>query len=386
MRLQLSSLLILGLSFGFAGTAAADEGHWILSLDLLGSTDTDNVEVVTPQLTVRRTFDSDGSEVRARAGVDVVSAASVDVVSQATRGFFESREEANLGGTIASSDVSVALDYRFSIEPDYISNGLHVGFTAELLSPDTVLSIGYGATYDLIGLAGTSLDVWRQELWNHRAEVSLTQTLGPETLVRAIYSLSVQDGFLEKAYRYVPLFTPGGLAQAQADGAVIDLSNFDQYRLPGRVSENVPDLRVGHAVGLRLVQWLEPLSAALRVDAQLYFDSWEVLAFMTEPTLSIAVGPNVVLAPFARFYVQSGAFFWQRTYQVPTESVVPVWRTLNRELSPFYTVTGGLRFEWRQAPLMFYVEGSAAYTAWSEFMFLEDKTNLMGLAGLRWTI
>ncbi|MGE0787523.1 MAG: DUF3570 domain-containing protein [Sandaracinaceae bacterium] len=361
-------------------------GHWLLSFDVLGSTDTDNVEVVTPQLTVRRTLDTDGSELRARVGVDVVSAASVDVVSQATAGFLESREEATLGGTYGFPGVTLALDYRFSIEPDYISNGVHAGMTAELLSPDTVLAIGYGATYDLIGLAGTSMDVWQRNLWNHRAEISLTQTFGPQTLLRAIYTLTVQDGFLEKAYRYVPLFTAADLRRAQADGVTLGLSTFDAYRLPGRVPENIPDLRVGHAVGLRWVQFIDPIDSALRIDAQLYVDAWSVVAFMSEPTLSIEVGPNVVLAPFGRFYIQSGASFWQRVYEVSSEEAVPTWRTLNRELSPYFTATGGARFEWRQAPWMIYVEGSVAYTAWSEFLFLNEKTNLIVLAGVRWTL
>lgn len=372
---------------GSAGTAGADPGPggWTIAFDNMVSTDTDNVIVVSPQLAVHHRLDEDGSEVRARAGVDVVSAASVDVVSQATRGFFETREETSVGATYAVSDMQAGLDYRFSIEPDYISNGVSASLTTDIRSPDTVLSVDYGATYDIIGLRSTPYDEWSALLWIHRGDASLTQTLGQNTVLRAVYSLTFEGGYLEKAYRYVPLFTQSGIARAQADGVELGLDNFDRYRLPSRVPENVPNRRVGHAFGLRLVQYIPPLDASLRLDAQLYVDSWDLRAFTTQPTLTFDLSDSVSLAAFGRFYMQSAVSFWQRTYVVSSPSVVPVWRTLNRQLSPYETTTGGARLEWRGDPLALYVEGSAAYTTFDDYLFLDHKTTLVGLVGLRWT-
>lgn len=378
----------MALVLATAGHAGADTGAgaWTVALDGLVATDTDNVIVVSPQLSVRHRLDEDGSEVRARAAVDVVSAASVDVVSQATRGFFETREESSLGATYAFSGVRAAFDYRFSIEPDYISNGASASVSTNLRSPDTVLSLGYGATYDVIGLRSTPYSVWSKALWIHRADASLTQTLGENTLLRAVYSLTVDGGFLEKAYRYVPLFTAGGLERAQADGVELGLDNFDAYRLPERVPENVPDRRIGHAVGLRLVQYVAAIDASLRLDAQVYLDSWGLAAFTTQPTLTFDLSEHVSLAAFGRLYLQSAVSFWQRVYVVSADDAVPYWRTLNRELSPYTTSTGGARFEWRGDPLMFYVEGSVSYTSFHDFLFLDHRTSLLGLVGLRWTL
>lgn len=379
---------VLGLALGAVSYAAADDGagQWILAFDALGSTDTDSVVVVTPQLSLRRTLDEDGSEVRARVGVDVVSAASVDVVAQATRGFFETREELSLGGTYGSGGVKSSLDYRFSIEPDYVSNGARVGLTANLRSPDTVLALGYGATFDIVGVHSTPFSVWSRELWSHHADVSLTQTLGQNTLLRAIYSLTVQHGYLEKPYRYVPLFTAAGIERARADGVELGLDNFDAYRLPERVPEYLPNLRIGHALGLRLVQHFAPLGASLRLDVQGYLDSWGLAALMAQPTITFELSDAFSLAVFGRYYLQSAVSFWQRTYVVSSEAAVPAWRTLNRELSPYSISTGGARIEWREEPVMVYLDVSLAYASFSDFLFLDHRTNLMALVGLRWTL
>ncbi len=383
-----ASLAVAAAGYAAAADyAAADSSQqWVLSFDALGATDTDNVLVVSPQVAIRRTLDEDGSEVRARAGVDVVSAASVDVLSQATRGFFETREVASLGGTYGVSNVKTSLDYRFSVEPDYVSNGLYASVATNLRSPDTVLSLGYGATYDLIGLSATPFAVWSRTLWSHRGEVSLTQTLGENTVLRAVYSLTAQVGFLEKAYRYVPLFTASALERVQADNVTLGLGNFDQYRLPERIPERVPNVRVGHAVGLRLVQHIAAIDASLRVDTQGYFDSWGVLALMVQPTLTFEFGEHFALAPFGRLYMQSDAAFWERTYVVSSAAAVPTWRTLNRELSTYVTTTGGARVEWREDPVMIYLEGSVGYTSFSDFLFLDHRTSLLALVGLRWTL
>lgn len=390
MRLQLRSFVLYCAAIALATIsvstpASADPEHpWRLGADMLVSTDTDNVVVFSPQLSVHRELGEDGAEARARVAVDIVSAASVDVVSQATRRFSETREEASLGATLELGNLRPSLDYRFSIEPDYVAHGVHARLLSELGSSDTVLSVGYGVDHDTIGLRGTPFDVWSQALWNHRADASLTQVLGENTLVRGVYTLSVQDGYLAKPYRYVPLFDARGIERANADGARIDLSNFDRYRLPARVPEAVPDLRVGHAFALRALRYVEPLEGAVRLDYQLYVDSWGVVAHMVEGALALELSQAFLLVPHARVYVQSSASFWKREYQVDAAEVIPRLRTLDRELSTYQTATVGVRLEWKSEWLDLYAEATASYSHFDDFVFLEDRTSLVSLVGARW--
>lgn len=364
--------------------ARADgDGPWHLAFDTAVYTDTDNVIDVSPQLAVHRSIDDDGGEVRARATVDVVSAASVDVISQATVRFTEPRIEISLGASKAFGEWRPSLDYRLSTEPDYLSNGLRAGVQRRLGSPDSVLALGWGSTYDVIGRAGTPYANFSQTLWSHGANVSLTQVLGENTLVRVVYSLTLQQGYMEKVYRYVPLFDAAHLASAGSTR--IDLSNFDAYRLDERVPEAVPDTRVGHALAVRGLQYLRWIDGSARLDYQLYVDSWGVLAQIVEPAIAAGLGRDWTVTLYGRFYHQLAASFWQRLYVVSGPGVAPRWRTLDRELSPYFTATGGVRIEWLNDPIGGYLEAAVSYTTYSDFMFLTDRTALIGQLGVRWS-
>ena len=377
MRLQLTSTLALLLVS--VSPASAQSRPWRLSIDALGYTDTDRVQAVAPSIAVRRSLDTDGSRLGARVALDVVSAASVDVVSHATRGFTEPRTEGVLDAAGAFGDHLLSLSYRFSWEPDYLSNGLTAGWRARLGTPDSVLDITYGLTWDVVGRVGTPWSAFSENLFSHSATAALTQNLGAETVLRVIYSLNAQDGFLEKAYRYVPLFLDG------FDPSGVDASNVDAQRLAQRPPERVPDRRVGHALGARLVQYLEPIDGSLRIDYQIYIDDWLVNSHVIEAMVRATVTPGLRLGVYARGYFQNSAFFWQRAYVLPASGELPEWRSLDRELSSHQSVTGGLRGEWQVDDVSGYVDAAAMYTHWDEFLFLRERLALIGQVGFRWT-
>ena len=214
----------------------AQEQPWTVASDSLLYTDTDNVLVVSSQLGVARALDDDGSQVSAAAVVDVVSAASVDVVAQASQRFEEVRGEADLTASYAIGDALPSIDYRGSIEPDYLSHGFGAGYQMRLGGADTVAAVHYQITFDTIGRSGTPFSTFSRKLTTHSAELGVTQNLSPKALVRGVYTLTIQDGYQEKPYRFVPLFDDAGLARAQQDGVTLDLDSFDAYRLPSRAS------------------------------------------------------------------------------------------------------------------------------------------------------
>jgi hypothetical protein len=386
MRVQLThAVAVLALlSVVPAERAAAQAAEpWKLSLDTLLYTDDDNVMVLTPQADVQYRFDEEGSQVSAAGSVDIVSAASVDVVSHATRRFSETRTEAHFSAGVAIDGFVPSVSYRGSFEPDYVSNGGRVGFTTRLGTPDSVLGAGYGLTHDQIGRTGTPSNVFSATLFTHAADVSLTQVFGATTLGRAGYALTIQDGYMEKPYRYVPLFTADAVARAEADGVALGLTTFDRYRLPTRPPESVPDMRVRHAVFVQLVQWIEAIESALHLDYQLYFDDWAVTAHVLEPSLDRHLSNDVGLHVGGRLYYQSSAYFWERTYVVSQPDAIPTWRTVDRDLSSYLAGSLSARIDWHLAPVTLYADATATYTSYFDFLYRDHLFALVGLVGAR---
>lgn len=390
MRLQLISA---SLVFATSATSAAQDRDWTIASDALVYDDTDNVVVLSPQLTVRRTLDDDGGEASARVVVDVISAASVDVVSQATNRFREVRTEIDLSIAKAFGGYLPGLGYRYSQEPDYQSHQVRGGLRMRLGTPDSVIGLDYSLTVDSVGRTGTPTSVFSESLTTHNGSVSLTQVLGAKTVVRGAYSLTAQRGYMEKPYRFVPLFDQAGLDAAAADGMEIGLDTFDLYRLAARPPEEVPDSRNRHAFGVRGLRYVDWLRGSLQLDYQLYLDDWGIMAHILEPTYRTRTDDDVSvfgwrlgrigLAAYSRLYLQSSADFWQRAYVVDSGEL-PALRSVDRELSAYKSATGGLRLELSRDPISAYVDVSAMYSRFDEFLYLDSRTAAIVLGGLRW--
>jgi hypothetical protein len=387
VRLQLAQparlALAVAITFAMRDPVSAADEPWRLSTDTLVYSDSDNVVVVSPQVAVRRALDDDGGNASARVVVDVVSAASVDVVSQATNRFSEVRTEADLGLAKSFGSWLPSVSYRYSHEPDYHSTGLGAGLQHRFAGSDATASVSYDLSLDTVGYVGTGEGTFSEPLVSHAANFSLTQVIGPKALVRGVYTLSVQDGYLEKPYRFVPIFDRAGIAAAASDGVAINLSNFDRYRLPERITEEVPDTRIGHAFAVRGLRHVEAISGSIHADVQLFADSWGLTAETIEPGLTWSASQAILMAIYLRGYFQQAARFWRREYVVDDPDTVPRWRTLDRDLSDYFAATLGGRFEWQRGILSGYVDLSGAVTAYSEYLFLNGRLALIGQAGLR---
>ncbi len=378
MRLQLTALLLV---LGQLGVARADDPN-ALSFDTLVYSDTDNVLVVSPQVAARRALDDQGGEATARAVVDVISAASVDVVTQATSGFTEVRREADLAASRRFGSVLPGLRYRYSDEPDYRSHGFGGSLARDFADHDTTIAIGYDLSLDTVGRSGTAYADWSRDLTTHTTELSWTQNLGPRTIARLAYTLTLQDGYLEKPYRYVPLFDPMTLADLEADGMTLDRDNFSSYRLPERPPEEVPDRRVRHAVTVRGLRYL-PGFGALQGDYRLYVDSWGMQAHTVDATLRIPIGRFRVDVE-DRLHWQGPVDFWRRAYTVDAAGEVPRWRTMDRDLGGYVQETLLARGQMPAGPLELYALAGGMVTRFRDYLFLDWRLALIGEAGLRW--
>jgi hypothetical protein len=196
-----------------------------------------------------------------------------------------------------------------------------------------------------------------------------------------VYSLTVQQGYMEKPYRQVPMFDAATLASAPR----LTADNFDDYRLPTRPPEQVPDLRVGHALGARFLQSIDSFEGSLRVDYQFYFDDWGLTGHAAELALTATVTDGVRLVPYGRFYVQTATTFWRREYTVDASGQIPQFRSLDRDLGSYHSLTGGGRLEWQSGEWGGYVDGALMWTHFDDFIFLDDRIAVLGQVGLRWS-
>ena len=373
---RLAALLVLcapGLAL------AQTDGEWRANADLLIYSDVDNVQAYSPQLGVQRAIDDDGGAIGGSVNVDVVSAASVDVVSHATSHFRETRVQGEVFAAKAfgEGDHLPRLGYRFSREPDYISHTGSLSLTSELGTSDSVLAASYAFTGDTISRSGSPRDAFRANLFTHTATVGLTQVITSRLVLRGVYTFTGQWGYMEKVYRYVPLFTPGALDAAQAAGGV-GFDNFDQYRSALRPPEEVPDRRLRHAFAIRGLYYFPSIHASLRVDYQLYLDDWDMRAHTIEPALRAVVRRRWEVGGWARVYRQNGASFWRRTYTTDAnESQVPQYRTADRDLSPYTALTLGARLGYRGERWRVYGEASAVETLYDDFLYRDTLTAMV---------
>ncbi len=384
--MQLASILLILvvlLTSAHAHAQPTDDETQVTS-DVLVYVDTDNVTVVSPQLAVRHALDEDGGEVSARVVLDAITAASVDVVSNATYRFSEQRFEVNLGVAKAIKEWLPGVSYRLSHEPDYVSHGFSGGVSTDLAGGDSSLAFRYSLALDRIGRTDTPRSAFSESLHSHSAELGFTQVVDPNTVVRAVYTLTYQRGYMEKPYRSVPLFLESELQQLQSSGTSLHLDNFDQYRLAAKPAEEVPNTRTRHAAAIRGLRFVEAIDASVRLDYRLYGDSWRLFAHTIEAALVKSLSRGWQVSTWLRLHYQGGADFWRREYAVNDVDSLPTLRTTDRSLSPYWQSTVGIRGEYAWSSWKTYWQVAGMYSSFLDHLYIDSRIAIISQGGLRW--
>ncbi len=194
----------------------------------------------------------------------------------------------------------------------------------------------------------------------------------------------LESGRQEKPYRYLPLFE-ASVAPTVPVGASIDLVN--RLRLPGRVSERVPDSRQRFAASMRLAHRFE--HSTLVLWDRVYADDWGLLASTSDLRWVRELDRRWSVWPRARFHTQSGASFWQRAYvgSIGDGNVtVPRYRSGDRELGPLWSASLGAGVGLglgRREPLSAQItlEIQAIYTDFLNTLYIDDRWAGFGVAG-----
>ena len=284
--------------------------------------DSDHVRVLSPSLAGTTTVGAVTAS--ARASVDIVSAASVDLVSAASpRGFTEQRAQGDLS---AAYDLGAGrkVDALFAVsrEPDFLTFTGGAGASWDVLDRSVTLGLRYAFSHSKVGR--TDDDAFSRRRMQHQAEISFSPLLSKAAVADLVYALTVVDGYQANPYRFVRLYEPGATGYATA------------------VTERVPDLRVRHALVLRVrARLARPLFGVGEYRA--YVDGWGMLAHSAMARGIVTVGPFTFTAE-ARAYRQTSASFYRRRYY--TFPGAPDLRTADKELGPLWTALGGLHAEW----------------------------------------
>lgn len=307
-------------------------------------------------LDVRGGWEADiltGASVSVKAGPAYkATQPAADVISTASVSDF--RNVASGGFTLKKDAVSVDAGYSYSTEHDYKSHAMNVSARTELFEHNTIFQLDYARNFDLVcdrvqganetfsrfvamesskGCFSDANDPNRPLRSTHdiamdSAQGSWVQAWTPILQTQLVYTLQLTNGFQSNPYRSIILGT--GI----------------------RAQEHHPENRARHAVALRGALFLKPIKAAVRVGVRGYWDTWNVASGTLEADFEKYLTERIRVDVRGRFYKQTGAVFWSDDYTGGNPPLGPkgqYW-TGDRELSPFYSLLGGLRVSYVMTP------------------------------------
>lgn len=389
MRLQLSIglgiLAVLGSAGAPSGVAHAHRPTVTAGVEVAGYTDSTHIQVASPSVAATVSDEVAGWSVGGRYLVDAVSAASVDIVATASQRWTELRHVGSVEASYKHRAVSVTASGGVSHEPDYLSLSGGLVLTIELLDKNLTPFLGARYGHDDVGRTGLPQAHW-ELLQRGGVQAGATFVLSRFVVASVQVDADFERGYLDKPYRYVPLFAPGS-GQRLPAGAPPTL--VDELRLDERPIDRVPSARDRYALTGRVAGRVG--RATLRLDQRLYTDSWGLWASTTDARVMVDAGRRWLLWPHLRFHSQSSASFWERTYEAieqPDGSLaLPRYRTGDREISRLDTVTGGLGLKLRltqsvHSPWFVWCQLDAAYTHFLDALYITERWSLFSALGM----
>lgn len=323
--------------------------------------------------------------------VDVISAASPDFVSTASPRGHDTRHAVSANGGYKPGRVGAEANASFSTEADYISRSGGLAVLADLFDKRVTPRLGWNISYDTISRGGTPTDVFHNNLTTNEAVVSASFVLSPRTVLIVGATGGFERGDQSKPYRLIPMFGPNVDVPAGAK-----VNDVNANRLPIRPYEQLPKERDRYAGGVRVIRRMGSWSS-LRLEERLYTDTWENRATTTDVRWLIDTSDRFTFGPHARFHWQTGASFFERVYRADVTAgqiSLPAFRTTDRELGPFYAVTGGASFWWKltepndesatgsSMSWTLFASGDALYSRYTSSLYVGSRIAGYGTVGI----
>ena len=281
--------------------------------------DSDHTTVVSPLVAISRDAWKGGT-ISGSYVADVVSSASIDVVSNATKRMNDFRSEVTAGIVQKHGASTFDAGYIYSVENDYSSHNVYLGFAQDLFQRNSTLAIGWSFSENAVGRTGDQ--AFHRSLLVTGGAVTWTQTLTKKLIGQLSYTFTYNDGYQASPYRFVPV-------------SMTDASST-LYKVP----ETMPNERFRHAFVLGLNQHLFH-DSAIQGDYRLYLDNWGLQAHTVQLRYLVA-WKDVTLRIRERVYYQRGVDFYKPHY---TE--VESFMTTDREASTLVSNLVGAKVSWR---------------------------------------
>jgi hypothetical protein len=368
---------------------AAGGGEYLVELksEVAGYADTDAVSVLTPAVAATVTSPLTGWSANGSYLIDIVSAASVDIVSTASPHWTEVRHAGAVGATYKPDVFGASVSGSVSREPDYLSLSVGGALLLELVSKTVNPTLGYTFTSDTAGRKDTPFSVFSQELTRHTGQLSVELIADPFTVLGFGVDVILERGDQSKGYRFLPVFTPE-IAASISPGTSVDEVN--RLRLPGRMSEHLPEERTRVAMSGRLAQRLA--GSTFIFTERVYTDDWGLLASTSDLRFLMDASSRVAVWTHLRGHFQSGVSFYETAYSVVSvpggPPRFPRWRTGDRELSPLSSGTFGAGARWHVGPdtrpsaFGLVAQADVMTTLFREALYIRNRQGYLGLLQL----
>ncbi|MBF0518302.1 MAG: DUF3570 domain-containing protein [Nitrospirae bacterium] len=286
--LFLSVLVLLSLA-----VLSAEELKDKISLGYDFYTDSGNTKVYSPNIGIFKKI-TGNLLIGGKFSVDAITSATmynggrkktVDAVTSATRKhgtFDEVRYAPNFFTMYKDYENTLTLGGYYSTERDYTGRSIYANYTRLLNEQNTALGLAVSYAFDKwhpsFARALSTDDRNEAEI-----DMSVTQLFSPTFSGQLIYSFIDKDGYMASPYYYLTTST---------------FTVFERY----------PQQRIGHALALKLVKALDPLTS-LHFKYRLYTDTWDINAHTFEAELYREISKTVTLGARYRFYTQGAADF-----------------------------------------------------------------------------
>lgn len=271
--------------------------------------------IFTLQYTLDRVSIPPYRGISAKPLIDGVSGASKPAADSSNTGtYVKNRNEfiANLGSA------RWGMTGYYSMENDYTGRLFSASFNQDFNQKNTNLAVSVGYGYDTISPIGDSANYARR---NFLADITLTQTLSPVTILRLGCDVSRLSGFQNNPYRAV---------------YVAGLPRLEKH----------PSERLRLAGYAKLNTYLRPARASLWLDYRLYGDDWGILSHTVGLKFHQTLSKRLMIRYRYRFYTQTAADFYRRNYPVLT-----AFYTEDYKLEPFNSHLFGFMISYALEPL-----------------------------------
>ena len=328
-----------------AGSSGPSDFNLRFGAEFSGYTDSMDVNVISPSVSIGVEHVTDGWGVGASFLVDVVSAASVDILANASPRWLEVRYAPAINGHKRFGDTDVSLAGSLSVEPDYLATSIGANVTVDLADKTVTPSLGYQFSHDVSARAETSWDVFANHINRHAISAGLGLVLTKATFGSISFIGVFEDGDLSKPYRHIPMFAPE-VAAAVPAGLTIEGVNLNRLNI--RPLEQLPKNRQRYALAFSLAHRFA--HSTLRISERGYTDSWGVFATTTDFRFMYDLTKELRIWPHVRLHYQTDASFYRLAYQAQrlddsdpdSPYFIPAFRTGDRELGELLGLSAGV--------------------------------------------